>query len=199
MSPSDVANLLDRKLDICFGHGDQNGNGVLEPADALALAARTVAALGEPFGSPKAIALFSAFDTFWQHLSRELDSNNDGKVTPLEWRTGLKRAFSGEDGNFEEGFRPLAQALFDLCDKSGDGKVQPGEFAAYHRAFGTSSANVRIAFEKLDRNGDGYLTVDELVQAWKEYYTSTDPEARGNWLYGDIFGATVWDGDKVLL
>ncbi|MGW1509374.1 hypothetical protein [Streptomyces sp. NPDC002394] len=43
MSPHEVDQLLDRRLDVCFGHGDQNGDGVLESADALALAARVVA------------------------------------------------------------------------------------------------------------------------------------------------------------
>ncbi|WP_250287025.1 EF-hand domain-containing protein [Frankia sp. CiP1_Cm_nod2] len=198
-APSDVEQLLDRKIDICFGHGDQNGNGVLEAADALALAARIIAYLGEPFGSAKAQALLVSFENFWAHVSKELDSNQDGKVTPLEWRAGLKSAFATDIAKFEAGFRPLAQALFDIADRDGDGRVDVGEFANFQKAFGTSTTNSRIAFEKLDRNGDGSLSVPELVTAWQEFYTSTDPNAPGNWLFGDVFGETVWDGSKVIL
>ncbi|MFF0427172.1 hypothetical protein ACFYUJ_22500 [Streptomyces sp. NPDC004520] len=68
MSPHEVDQLLDRRLDVCFGHGDQNGDGVLESADALALAARIVAATGT---SPSATASPSAWVEFSQVL-REL-------------------------------------------------------------------------------------------------------------------------------
>lgn len=193
------AQFLDRKIDVCFGHGDQNGDGVLEAADALALAARIIAFLGEPFGSAKAQALLVSFETFWQHMSKEMDSNQDGKITPLEWRTGMKRAFASDPAKFDAGFKPLAQALFDICDKDGNGRVEPAEFAGFQKAFGTSPKNVRIAFEKLDRDGNGWLSVDELLKAWQEYYTSADPEAPGNWLFGDNFSHEIWDGSKVNL
>jgi hypothetical protein len=199
MSPHEVAQLLDRKIDVCFGHGDQNGDGVLEGADALALAARIVAYLGEPFGSDKAQALFQAFDTFWRHVSAAVDFNQDGKVTPLEWRTGLRKAFAEDEKGFTEGFRPLAEALWAICDRDGDGRVDAGEFAGFHKAFGTSAENSRISFEKLDRDGDGSLSVEELLTAWKEYYTSTDPDAPGNWLFGDIWQEEIWEGSRVKL
>ncbi|MGW5049805.1 EF-hand domain-containing protein [Actinokineospora sp. NPDC004072] len=199
MTVTAVPNLLDRKIDVCFGHGDQNGDGVLEPADALALAARIVAFLGEPFGTQKAQALLVAFETFWAHMSKAMDANQDGKVTPLEWREGMKTAFAGDPAKFEAGFRPLAEALFAICDRDGDGKVGPAEFAGFQKAFGTSADNIRIAFEKLDHNGNGYLEVDELLVAWQEFYTSSDPDARGNWLFGDIFSQEIWDGTRVRL
>ncbi|MBB4984812.1 MULTISPECIES: EF-hand domain-containing protein [Streptomyces] len=199
MSPHEVDQLLDRKLDVCFGHGDQNGDGVLESADALALAARIVAYIGEPFGSDKAQDLFKAFGLFWQHVSAATDLNKDGQVTPEEWRTGLRRAFAEDEAGFTAGFRPLAEALWAICDQDDDGSVDAPEFANFQKAFGTSEENSRIAFSKLDRDGDGSLSVDELLVAWKEYYTSPDPDAPGNWLFGDIWQKEIWDGTRVSL
>lgn len=178
--------LLDRKIDICFTHGDQNGDGTMEGADALALAARIIAYQGEPFGSNKAQALLKGFETFWKHMSAKMDLNSDGTITPDEWRSGMRQAFVENSQGFKEGFRPLAEALFALCDKDGDNKVTPKEFFLFHKAFGTSEENSRIAFAKLDQDQSGHLTVDELLKAWQEYYTSADPEAPGNWLFGDI-------------
>jgi Ca2+-binding EF-hand superfamily protein len=196
MSPHDVTQLLDRKLDVCFGHGDQNGDGVLESADALALAARIVAYIGEPFGSDKAQNLFKAFGLFWQHVSAATDFNQDGRITPLEWRTGLRRAFAENEQGFTEGFRPLAEALWAICDRDDDGTVDAGEFACFQKAFGTSPENSQVAFSKLDRDGDGSLSVEELLTAWKEYYTSPDPDAAGNWLFGDIWRADLLEGAR---
>lgn len=198
-TPQDVTALLDRKIDVCFGHGDQNGDGVLEPADALALAARIIAYLGEPFNSPKAQALLNAFETFWAHVSEQFDSDSDGQISPAEWRAGLTRGFAEDIAGYEAGFKPLAQATFDICDRDGNGKVYPKEFAAFHKAFGMSPHQSQIAFDKLDTNGNGYLEVEELLTAWQEYYTSDDPEAGGNWLFGDIWEDNIWNGTRVRL
>jgi Ca2+-binding EF-hand superfamily protein len=199
MPPHDVPDLLDRKFDVCFGHGDTNGDGVLESADALALAARIIAFLGESFSSPKAHALLEAFENFWKNLQPQLDSNHDGKITPLEWRTGLREAFARDPKDFDNGFKPLAAALFSICDRDDDGKVAPIEFAGFHKAFGMSPHQSLIAFEHLDSDRNGYLSPTELVTAWQEFYTSDDPNAAGNWLYGDVWDESIWEGTKVKL
>jgi Ca2+-binding EF-hand superfamily protein len=190
--------LLDRKFDICFTHGDVNGNGVLEKADTLALAARIVASLGEPENSPKAQKLFQVFENFWTHIQANIDFDKDGKITPEEWRKGLRQSFAENPQAYKEGFRPLAEATFTICDRDGDGFLQKSEIAKFHQAFGCSSANSQLAFEKLDIDGDGKLTIDELLSAWQEYYTSNEPDARGNWLYGDVWDNTVVIGRKTI-
>lgn len=198
MPATAMTTFLDRKIDVCFGHADQNGDGVLEQADTLATAARIIAYLGESFSSPKALALLVAIETFWGNISEAMDANHDGKVTRLEWREGMRQGFADDSTKFDEGLRPLAEAVFAICDRDNDGKVGPAEFAGFQKAFGTSPENSRIAFEKLDRDGNGFLEVEELLKAWREYYTSTDPEALGNWLYGDIFG-DIQDGPRIRL
>jgi len=92
----------------------------------------------------------------------------------------------------------LLDRKFDICDRDDNGFLEQSEFAKFHQAFGCKSANSQLAFQKLDSNGDGQLTVDELVIAWQEYYTSNDPNARGNWLYGDVWDNTVVVGSKTI-
>ncbi|MEV4890589.1 EF-hand domain-containing protein [Nonomuraea sp. NPDC055795] len=191
--------LLNRKFDVCFGHGDVNGDGVLERADCVALGARLAAYLDEPFDSPKALALFESFGTFWTRLIAEFDEDGAGALSPQEFRKGMRGAWVEDPGGFEAAFRPAATALWRLCDKDDDGFVRAEEFARFHKAFGTSAGNSRISFERLDRDSDGNLSVDELIEAWREYYTSADPAAPGNWLYGDIWQESVWDGTRVKL
>ncbi|WP_052869584.1 EF-hand domain-containing protein [Streptomyces niger] len=196
-TPQDVPakDFLNRKIDVCFKHGDQDGDGVMTVRDIYALAVRIVAELGEPLDSPKSQALLAAFEGFWQDVKQAMDIDRDGVITPLEWRTALTE-FAQEPKKFEGDFNPLAKALFDLCDKDGNGKVTQREFARFQKAFGTTSENSERAFRELDRNGNGYLSVDELTEAWREYYTSADPNARGNWLYGDIFQQSIWEDGK---
>ncbi|MFC6061965.1 EF-hand domain-containing protein [Streptomyces ochraceiscleroticus] len=197
-TPQDVPakDFLNRKIDVCFKHGDQDGDGEMTVRDIYFLAVRIIAELGEPIDSPKSQALLKSFESFWHGVSEVMDINRDGVITPLEWRRALTEGFAKEPKKFEDGFRPLAQALFELCDKDGSGKVTQREFARFQKAFGTTPENSAIAFDKLDRNGSGDLSVDELKEAWREYYTSADPNARGNWLYGDIFQPNIWEDGK---
>lgn len=196
MPLAEPKDLLDRKFDVCFTHGDINGNGVLEPTDATALATRVVTYFDEPMGSPKAQKLFQVFEDFWTHVAAKMDIDDDGKISPEEWRKGLRKAFAEDPEAYKAGFRPVAEAVFTICDRDGDGFLEQSEFAKFHQAFGCTSANSQIAFQKLDSDGDGQLTVEELLTAWQEYYTSNDPDARGNWLYGDVWDKTVVVGGK---
>lgn len=187
----EAKDLLDRKFDVCFTHGDVNGNGFLEAADSLALAARVATYLGEPMDSHKTQKLFQAFENFWKHVTIKMDTDNDGKISPEEWRKGLRKAFAEDPDGYKKGFHPVAQAIFSICDRDNDGSLEQSEFAKFHQAFGCTPANSQLAFEHLDADGDGTLTVEELLNAWHEYYTSNDPNARGNWLYGDPSDQTV--------
>ncbi|MBP2472118.1 hypothetical protein JOF53_000990 [Crossiella equi] len=180
-----VRDVLDRKIDISFAHLDDNGDGVFEPADALALAWRIVDCAGAPPEDPRAQAVFAALAVFWQHIELTMDLNEDSVVTPGEWRHGARSAFHTNPAGFDAGLRPLAEATLALLDRDGDGRVNAEEFSAYHKAFGVSPADSRLAFTRLDRDGSGWLSVAELLGAWREFYTSDDPDAPGNWLYGD--------------
>ncbi|MEH2210439.1 EF-hand domain-containing protein [Nostoc sp.] len=191
----ETQDLLDRKFDVCFTHADVNGNGILEQADVLALAARVATYLGEPMGSPKTQKLFQTFEHFWTHVQAKMDVDNDGQVTPEEWRNGLK-SFAEDSEAYKSAFHPLAKAIFTICDRDDNGFLEQSEFAKFHQAFGCKAANSQLAFQKLDSNGNGQLTVDELLIAWQEYYTSSDQNAGGNWLYGDVWDNTVVVGSK---
>ena len=53
-------------------------------------------------------------------------------------------------------------------------------------AFGTRPDDADTSFVLLDHDHNGALSVDELVTAAHEYYTSADPKAPGNSLYGPL-------------
>lgn len=190
-SPQSVGNLLERKIDVCFGHVDVDGDGYFEMADVMAMAAKMVAFQNVPFDSPEAQLLFQRFQEFMNNVARNLDVDGDGKITPEEWRKGMIGTFGGNTALFDDWFRPLAEAIWGLCDRDGDGRVEAHEFLCFQRAVGTSPENRQKAFDQLDRNGDGSLSVEEILSAYRDYYTSSDPKAPGNWLYGDI-----WDDGR---
>jgi hypothetical protein len=49
---------------------------------------------------------------------------------------------------------------------------------------GLTEADAHEAFAHLDTDGDGLLSAEELIRATIEYWSSTDPDAPGNWWMG---------------
>ncbi|MEV7834225.1 EF-hand domain-containing protein [Streptomyces subrutilus] len=186
MTLAPQSELLDHKFDMCFGHADQNKDGVVDAADILTFAARVIAAVNEPFDSPKATEMLRVCQNWWEGMASELDTDKDGKIDPLEYRVGMRRLV-GSKSSFDAASRPVATAIWKLCDRDDDGEVSAREFSAVQLAFGTTPENARIGFEKLDLDGDGSLSVDELTAAFHDFYTSTDADTNGNWLFGAEF------------
>ncbi|MFD3543760.1 EF-hand domain-containing protein [Streptomyces sp. NPDC058662] len=180
--------LLDRKLERAFAHLDADRTGVIDEHDIIALGSRLLTALGEPDGSPRADEVMRGLVDFWQALFTELDLDRDGKVTPEEYSLGMTRLYAQGGPAYDASFRPLMKAILTVADTDGDGRISPTEFHRAQTAFDTDlePAAAERLFARIDRNHDGYLTVDELLDAVREYYTGTDEDAPGNLLFGEL-------------
>ncbi|NUP02572.1 MAG: hypothetical protein HOV96_41120 [Nonomuraea sp.] len=177
--------LLNHKLDRAFDHIDANGNGVVEREDLLGLGARLLVGFGESPTSVTGNRLVDSFDGIWATLARTLERDGDSGIARPDFRGGMAAAFVTGD-LYEPVFRPATMAVAQLCDGDGDGLIGPGEFRTMLSAFGTAYDDVDEAFDRLDRQGRGALTLDELVTAAEEFYRSSDPNAAGNWLFGPL-------------
>ncbi|ASU81773.1 hypothetical protein CDO52_02295 [Nocardiopsis gilva YIM 90087] len=176
----------EQRLDRAFGHLDVDGNGYAEHDDLIALAARLMAGFQETPESVKGRSLLDGFETFWQALLAAIDLDGDRRISPEEWRLGMVRAFADQPGDFDRCFRPAVVGALALADTDGDGVIDPDEWQVFQRAFGTSEENAVLSFECLDSDGNGTLSVDELVQSARQFYTGVDEEAVGNWLFGRV-------------
>ncbi|MEW2138482.1 MULTISPECIES: EF-hand domain-containing protein [unclassified Streptomyces] len=180
--------LLERKLDRAFAHLDADGSGVIDSDDIIALGSRLLSALAEPATSPKATLVMGGLADFWQDLFTELDIDRDGKVTPEEYKQGMTRLYAQGGPAYDRSFRPMVQAILTIVDTDGDGRISPAEFHKAQEAFDTklSPADAEALFQRIDADGDGTLTVDELLDAVREYYTGTEEDAPGNLLFGEL-------------
>ncbi|GAA3045953.1 EF-hand domain-containing protein [Kitasatospora albolonga] len=176
--------LLDRKIDLCFGQADLDKDGVIDATDVLGLASRMIGASGVAFDSPDATAMLTAAQGWWKALVADLDTNKDQKIQEHEYRAGM-RLLAQAPGAFDDVLAPAAHAVFRLMDRDGDGRISAAEFWDFQRAFGSSEPAARFAFEKLDTDRDGVLSEAEVLSAFRGFYTSTDPDHVGNFLFGD--------------
>jgi len=176
---------MDLKLTRAFGHLDVDGSGTVDFDDVIALASRLVSCFDEPADGPKGRALSAGFEEWWQALLAATDLDGDRRITPQEWNAGMRRAFVDSASGFDDHFRPLARAAFELADTDGDGAVGIEEFVAWQQAFGTPAPAAREAFAQLDTDGDATLSVEELITAARQYYTG-EGGLSGDWLYGPL-------------
>ncbi len=174
-----------RKLDKAFSHLDADGSGLVEQRDLNNLGVRLLANFGTAHDAPKARRIAEDFGLFWQELAKALDVDQDERLTQQEWREGMTSAFVHGDA-FDRSFRPGALAVLRLADTDDDGRVSRDEFATMQRAFGTPAGEINLAFDKLDADEDGYLTIDELMVGVRQFYIGADETAPGNWFFGTV-------------
>jgi Ca2+-binding EF-hand superfamily protein len=181
-----VAITLDSRLDKAFNHLDLNRNGEVEKSDIDDLATRLMPAFDELPHGQKGRAIVDGFEKFWQTLLVGLDRDGDGRINPEESRRGISVTFRRDSTGFENGLKPLVKAVASLVDYDDDGELDFVEFQKLHKAFGISDTDIRVAFEHLDSDHSGKLSVKELTDAGFQFYADPATDATGNWLFGQI-------------
>lgn len=176
--------LLDRKWRNFFGHFDADGNGYLERDDFVLRGTQVAAACGFDANSAKAGAVTDGFQRVWNSIVEQLDTDGDGRISRDEFTTGMA-AFADDEG-YEQFFQPAIDALLVMADHDGDGRIGLAEWLQLQGGYGTPRVEAERAFELLDADRNGYLTRAEISTATRQYFTSTDPAAPGNHLYGTI-------------
>ena len=180
-----VTDLQIEKLDRAFDHIDADHSGDIERDDLIGLGSRVLLGFGESPTSSRGKLLLDRFDELWTEIAAHADIDGSGAISPAEFRTAMIAAYI--DGQrFDQTFRPATAAIAAVCDPDDDGSIQLEQFQILQAAFGTPEADALTAFSLLDRDNNGSISVEELLMAAHEYYTSADPQALGNSLYGPL-------------
>ncbi|PNY01166.1 calcium-dependent protein kinase sk5-like protein, partial [Trifolium pratense] len=99
-----------------------------------------------------------------KELFKMIDTDNSGTITFEELKDGLKRV--GSDLMESE-----IKSLMDAADIDNNGTIDYGEFlaATLHLNKMEREENLVAAFAYFDKDGSGYITIDELQQASKDF------------------------------
>ena len=177
--------LQKTKLDRRFTLLDVNGDGTIQQDDYEELAQRLISGANLRPADPKAAAVASSLLDIWQALGAKVDTDRDGKITQDEWRRSVEGSLIERDG-FDRVIGPAAAAVLAAYDADGNGAVSADEFRTFLTAMRVEPASADESFRRLNSSGSGMLSVDEITVALRDFYTSADPEAPGNWLYGPV-------------
>jgi Ca2+-binding EF-hand superfamily protein len=178
-----ISDLKRAKFTHYFHAMDTTGDGLIREADYLAAADRVIAVLGMDAQSEDAQALKASYRRLWDNIE-QADSDGDHAVTVDEW-VDLQNRLAADTRQFESVVLDRGYVIMRIFDRDHDSRITLDDWQLFFRTTGVAEEHFATAFHKLDRDGNGYLTIDEIAAAGREFFGSDDPDAPGNWLYGD--------------
>lgn len=180
-----VSMFLADKLNAAFDLLDADGDGYLTEEDHALMGRRVAERFGCAADSPEARRIVEAYLSIWSDVHLGNDIDGDGKVTRDEFISGTM-ALRSDPRTADAALGGLAEHFMAIADQNGDGVIDEREYTAFldGTAPGLPTGRAAEAFQHLDADGDGQLTHVELKRALIEYYTSEEPAAVGNWLWG---------------
>ncbi|MGB7798576.1 MAG: EF-hand domain-containing protein [Pseudonocardiaceae bacterium] len=182
-----VSNFLDRKLTRRFRTFDFDGDGRIEHSDFANSAARLADEFGHSADSPARQRLMELSLRLWEHLASVADADRDGTIDLDEYKQAFANGLLETEDSFEQGYRPFLDAIMAVADTDGDGMLNVDEYVGWTGALmHLPEADARECHRRLDTDGDGLVTTQDLLQAIHDYYFDDDPNGVGSWLLGRL-------------
>jgi Ca2+-binding EF-hand superfamily protein len=162
-----MATTQSNRLEERFRLWDRNGNGVIERSDFEREADDIIARLGAQ-STPQADKLKQTYLGMFDRLAEAAGS---ARMSRAEFLSAAEQEIiSKGDAGFSAVVRPTIEAIVEILDRDGDGEVSPPEMHGWFAAIGLDGEIADRAFRDLDTDGSGRLSVDELVDAVRDYH-----------------------------
>jgi Ca2+-binding EF-hand superfamily protein len=163
---------------------DADADGHLELGEWEAPARRMLEALGEPSTSPRAQAVVASYRKMWILLAGQAGTGTSTLTLGQFGQAVGSHIVNPQDADFSDALRQAISAVAELFDRDAKGAVTPEGFTSWLKAVGADPSKAQETFRQIDVDDDGDLTIDELMQAVRDYYL-------GNFDVSVLGGATV--------
>ncbi|MFF0296746.1 oxygenase MpaB family protein [Kitasatospora sp. NPDC004614] len=161
---------------------DQTGDGRLTAADFRAMAHNICWPLERDEETESAV--YTAFDTWWQHLLATMDANGDGEISCEEFVTAMLAGTDRDPGYLEQGLHVAVRAMFHAADVDHSGQLCADEYRTLFGGSRVHPAELSHGFRQLDTDGDGQITEEEFVRGFTEFFTARSSSMAGTQLLG---------------
>jgi Ca2+-binding EF-hand superfamily protein len=185
--PVEISEYLSRKLARRFQTFDFDGDGRIERSDFEASAGRMADEFELSSHSPARQRLLELSLGVWDHLDSVADTNRDGEITLEEYKQAFSSGLLETEASFEQGYQPFLQAIMAIADTDGDGMLDADEHARWTGSLmNLPDGDARQIHRRLDTDGDGLITTQDLLQAIHDFYFDENPDSVGMWLLGPL-------------
>lgn len=180
-----LSKVKEAKFRHYFDMTDADNDGVVTKADFELSAEETRKRLGLDAGSADAQKLIASVMSYWLSLSQHADVDHNGQIELQEWLNHWGHIVTSQE-MIDQLVGGYGQTVLDVYDRDGDGKLNYEDFSAYYLGHQIPEENCKLAFQKMDMDGDSFVDNDEFYQTAMQFFTSDDVESPGNYLFGDF-------------
>lgn len=180
-TPDDVRR---KKLSYLFDILDANKNQLLQPDDFVYVAERMSDILEYEKDDKQRLQLkFKATRIYIQLLTDM--GKMDVSIDKDEWINFFTSDIQLETNAAKRYIFRTAAYIFMLFDQNADKVISKKEYLDMFTVYQIQLDQLENAFDKLDTNHDGQISMDEMIKGLEDFFLSADPEAAGNWIFGD--------------
>ncbi|MFZ3499161.1 EF-hand domain-containing protein [Streptomyces sp. 5.8] len=177
-----LGQLQRTNLNHVFDTLDLTRDGFLTVDDFTTLAQR-MRGLRPAMDGRLAADIDEAFTSWWEVFRSAADKDGDGKITRDEFLTAVEEGLQN-DPAYADRMARVCEVTFAAADTNEDGQLSASEVQQIYRAYGVDEKISAETFARLDRDGNGWISVEEFVQASRDVYLSNDADAPGTALFG---------------
>lgn len=173
-----------KKLSYLFNILDSNKNELLQPDDFSQVAEKMSDSLNFEENSKERLRLKLKSLRLYVQLLTDMEKE-DVSITRDEWLGlfGSRNTISPKAAK-KYIFRTAAY-IFTLFDQNEDHIISKKEYYDMFKIYDIDMKYSEMGFEKLDQNHDGQITLSEMVNGFRDFLMSSNPDASGNWIFGD--------------
>ncbi|WP_421873442.1 EF-hand domain-containing protein [Marinoscillum sp.] len=180
-TPDDVRR---KKLSYLFDILDSNKNQLLQPDDFVEVAEKMCDTLNYSESDKDRLQLRLKALRIYVQLLTDM-GKSDVSINREEWCQFFTTDSDSETSTARRYIFRTAAYIFHLFDQNSDHVISREEYLDMFRIYQIDLSYSEIGFEKLDSNKDGKISLKEMVSGFQDFLLSADPEAAGNWIFGD--------------
>lgn len=178
-----VSPFVTAKLHDHFALYDRDDDGRVSAAEFRQAALRIADAFGHPADSTSTTMLADTYAEYWRRLCVAVGEPADATLDRDAFGRALTR-LAGDVEAYTGNVLPVVAAALAAADRDGDRLLDEEEIRRLLRSLGVAPDEVAVVARRLDANGDGVVSVDELGDAFRDYFTSDEPGCVGNLIFG---------------
>ncbi|GBP08979.1 Calexcitin-2 [Eumeta japonica] len=161
---------------------DINRSGTIDQKDFEDAASKIAQLRGWKAGDPKYKEAHDTLMKIWVGLQGKADKDQDNQVSADEW-ISMWDEYAKNPSSPLDWQTLYCKFIFELEDASSDGSIDSDEFSTVYASFGLDQQESKTAFQKMSK-GNSNVSWAQFQELWREYFTSEDTNAPGNFIFG---------------
>ena len=177
------SDLRERNIGSLFDLFDTDRDGYITEDDLVTAARGALDQFGITDARLRA-EILDLYQPAWEQLRADCDSNEDGRITRQEFTAALLVGLGDPRAYYRRVFGPIVDRYAQIADQDGDGFIEASEYA---RLFAPRMDEhvVRAAFERLDDNADGKISISQFTDAFEQMFLSQEAADPGTAVMGN--------------